>query len=234
MKVPSATSSTPSSSTRPAPTLSAMAPAKGCVSPHHSWPKAKARLMLPTPSPVEVFSELRNRPMRLARAHGQRKDAGARPAAPPTAPSGAMHRLRGYSCSAPSDSGASRSSESSTSACMRPHPLDTEQLVQPFLRRLPVALRLGTLVAAGVGDVHQAAARVVAGRQLQPAGIDHRLEVARQRGRVEGHRLRPGRPDGSAPAAARATAANTAWSSAPPWPARRRTAARRAAPAGAA
>ena len=34
--VPSATSSTPTNSTRPAPTRSATAPAKGCVSPHQS------------------------------------------------------------------------------------------------------------------------------------------------------------------------------------------------------
>ena len=63
MIVPAATSSTPSSSTRPAPTRSATAPAKGCVSPHQSWPKAKARLMLPTPSPVAVLSEPRKRPI---------------------------------------------------------------------------------------------------------------------------------------------------------------------------
>ena len=63
MKVPMATSSTPVSSTRPVPTLSAIAPAKGCVSPHHSWPKAKARLICPRPRPVAVFSEPRNRPI---------------------------------------------------------------------------------------------------------------------------------------------------------------------------
>ena len=63
MKVPSATSSTPSNSTRPAPTWSAIAPANGCVSPHHSWPKAKARLMLPMPSPVDGVQRPRNRPM---------------------------------------------------------------------------------------------------------------------------------------------------------------------------
>ena len=49
MKVPSATSSTPTNSTRPAPTLSAIAPANGCVSPHQSCPKANARLMLAQP-----------------------------------------------------------------------------------------------------------------------------------------------------------------------------------------
>ena len=63
MKVPSATRLTPTNSTRPAPTLSAIAPAKGWVKPHHSCPKANARLMLPKPSPVEVLSELKNRPM---------------------------------------------------------------------------------------------------------------------------------------------------------------------------
>ena len=63
MKVPSATSSTPMKITRPVPMRSATAPAKGCVSPHQSWPKAKARLMLPMPRPVEVFSADRNRPM---------------------------------------------------------------------------------------------------------------------------------------------------------------------------
>ncbi len=63
MKVPSATISTPTKSTRPAPILSAMAPAMGCVRPHHSWPKAKARLMLPMPRPVAVFSGLTNNPM---------------------------------------------------------------------------------------------------------------------------------------------------------------------------
>src|SRR4029079_9373467 len=63
MKVPRATSDAPRKSTRPAPTLSATAPAKGCVRPHHSWPKAKARLMLPTPRPVAVLSGLRNSPV---------------------------------------------------------------------------------------------------------------------------------------------------------------------------
>ena len=63
MKVPSATSSTPASSTRPAPMRSATAPANGCVRPQNSWPKAKARLMLPRPSPVEVLIGERNRPM---------------------------------------------------------------------------------------------------------------------------------------------------------------------------
>ena len=42
----------------------------------------------------------------------------------------------------------------------RAHAFDTEQPVQPVLRRFPMALRLGTLVAARVGDVHQAAAAV--------------------------------------------------------------------------
>jgi hypothetical protein len=63
MMVPSATSSTPMKITRPVPMRSATAPAKGCVSPHQSWPKAKARLMLATPSPVEVLSADRNRPI---------------------------------------------------------------------------------------------------------------------------------------------------------------------------
>ena len=63
MKVPSATSSAPANSTLPAPTLSAMAPANGWVRPHQSWPKAKARLMLPRPRPVAVLSGERNRPM---------------------------------------------------------------------------------------------------------------------------------------------------------------------------
>ena len=63
MKVPNATSDTPSSNTRPAPTRSAKAPANGCVSPHHNCPNAKARLIPPTPKPVAVFSELRNKPM---------------------------------------------------------------------------------------------------------------------------------------------------------------------------
>jgi hypothetical protein len=53
--VPSATSSTPTTSTRPAPTRSATMPANGCVSPHQSWPKAKARLMLASPRPVLVL-----------------------------------------------------------------------------------------------------------------------------------------------------------------------------------
>ena len=61
--VPSATSSVPANSTRPAPTRSAMAPAKGCVRPHQSWPKAKASPMLPRPRPVAVFSGDTNRPM---------------------------------------------------------------------------------------------------------------------------------------------------------------------------
>jgi len=63
MKVPSATSSTPIRITRPVPIRSATAPAKGCVSPHHSWPNANARLMLPMPSPVEVLSALKNSPI---------------------------------------------------------------------------------------------------------------------------------------------------------------------------
>ena len=63
MKVPNATSSTPASNTRPVPTFSANAPANGCVSPHHNWPNANARLMLPRPRPVEVLRALRNRPM---------------------------------------------------------------------------------------------------------------------------------------------------------------------------
>ena len=63
MKVPKATSSTPASSTRPAPMRSATAPANGCVSPQNSCPKANARLMLPRPSPVEVLIGDRNRPM---------------------------------------------------------------------------------------------------------------------------------------------------------------------------
>ena len=63
MKVPSATSSTPASSTRPAPMRSATAPANGWVRPQNSWPKANARLMLPSPSPVEVLIGERNRPM---------------------------------------------------------------------------------------------------------------------------------------------------------------------------
>ena len=60
--VPSATSEAPTSSTRPAPTLSAMAPANGYVRPQNSWPKANARLMLhsPSPRPVAVLSGPRN------------------------------------------------------------------------------------------------------------------------------------------------------------------------------
>ena len=63
MKVPSATSTTPVTSTRPVPTRSAIAPANGWVNPHQSWPKANARLMLPTPRPVAVFIGLMKRPM---------------------------------------------------------------------------------------------------------------------------------------------------------------------------
>ena len=63
MRVPAATSSTPMKSTRPAPILSAMTPANGCVSPHHNCPNAKARLMLARPRPVAVFSGDRNSPM---------------------------------------------------------------------------------------------------------------------------------------------------------------------------
>jgi hypothetical protein len=61
--VPSATSSAPTTSTRPGPTRSATMPASGCVNPHQSWPNAKARLMLARPRPVAVFSELMNRPI---------------------------------------------------------------------------------------------------------------------------------------------------------------------------
>src|SRR3954470_2679059 len=63
MKVPIISSTTPTASTRPAPYLSASAPAKGCVRPHHNCPKAKARLMLPRPRPVDVFIDERNSPM---------------------------------------------------------------------------------------------------------------------------------------------------------------------------
>ena len=63
MKVPNAISSVPMKSTRPAPILSAMAPANGCVSPHHNCPNAKARLMLARPRPVAVLSGDRNRLM---------------------------------------------------------------------------------------------------------------------------------------------------------------------------
>src|SRR5215208_6107374 len=38
-------------------------PANGCVSPHHNWPNANARLMLARPRPVDVFSVLRNSPI---------------------------------------------------------------------------------------------------------------------------------------------------------------------------
>ena len=61
--VPSATRLTPINSTRPAPTRSANAPAKGCVSPHQSWPKAKARLMLAMPRPVAELTSDRKRPI---------------------------------------------------------------------------------------------------------------------------------------------------------------------------
>ena len=61
--VPSATRAAPISNTRPAPSLSAMAPANGWVRPQNSWPKANARLMLPSPSPVAVLSGPRNSPI---------------------------------------------------------------------------------------------------------------------------------------------------------------------------
>jgi len=63
MTVPAAINSMPTISTRPAPILSATAPANGCVRPHHNCPNANARLMLPIPRPVALFNGLRKSPI---------------------------------------------------------------------------------------------------------------------------------------------------------------------------
>ena len=55
---------------------SATAPANGCVRPHHSWPKANARLMLPRPEPGGGVQRRQEQAHRLARAHRQRERAG--------------------------------------------------------------------------------------------------------------------------------------------------------------
>ena len=52
--VPMASSTTPATSTRPAPMRSATMPASGCVKPHQSWPNANARLMLASAEPRRI------------------------------------------------------------------------------------------------------------------------------------------------------------------------------------
>lgn len=76
------------------------------------------------------------------------------------------------------------------------HALGTQLRVQCQLRLLPGPLAFGAQRTAGVGRLDQAAARIHARPERDPAGRQHRLQVARQRRRLEAHALRQvGRPD---------------------------------------
>ena len=143
--VPSATSSTPTNSTRPVPMRSATMPANGCVSPHHSWPNAKARLMLADAEPCDG----------VERADEQAHRSGARPWSArrcrpqPAAPS----HQGGPGAASPARSGISHRNPPSgfvehgrcirraarAAATTRASP---EPLVERELRLLPCALRL--------------------------------------------------------------------------------------------
>src|SRR3989344_446870 len=195
MKVPSATSATPSRITRPVPMRSATAPANGCVSPHHSWPNAKARLMLPMPNAVEVLSADRNRPMvrrvpmvsAKAPAAASSTSHSASGAADLAATGGVslfvMPSLLHWQCCQQIERVVHQRMQGH-------HALHAQRFIQRELRSLPVALRLGTFFATCVGDVGQAAASIGARLQRDPSCIHQRAQVTRQRGRIHlhGHR----------------------------------------------
>src|SRR3989442_51406 len=67
------------------------------------------------------------------------------------------------------------------------HALQAHAGVELVLCSLPALLGLFALGLARVGDVHQAAALVLALAHAHPAGVDQRLEVARQRRGVHAH-----------------------------------------------
>ena len=214
--VPTATSSTPTTSTRPAPMRSATIPASGCVRPHHSWPKAKARLMLAMPSPVWVLSAPRKRPIDWRAPIVSAKVPAA--ASSTSQRAGATRDRRAAAASViASLRGGCRLEplQAFVDQRVQPrHPLLAQGGVERELRLLPGALRLGALGAAGVGRAHQAAACVGPGADARSSPARRAAAGCASGSRRRASCARPGPKAGSGRAARHARAANTACSSA--------------------
>src|SRR6185369_2917675 len=167
-------------------------PASGCVSPHHSWPTPKARLMLARPSPVVVLMTLRNSPidwrapivtakMPPAARRRRPKATGARARVAAGIDSGIAVLQLGFG----------QGGETAVEQCMQLGDAGgAEPFVEGELGPLPFALRLEPLGTTARRDGDEARSAVFARADLGPAVGDQRLQVARQRRRVHRHRRR--------------------------------------------
>src|SRR4051794_17694147 len=166
-------------------------PATGCVSPHHSWPTPKARLMLASPRPVVELMTLRNSPIDCL---APIVTAKMPPAASSTSANGSA--ARGVRAVAVAASGIGRllvvGGQAGKAVVEQRVQLGdafvAELPVEGELRALPGALRVGALGAALRGDDDETRAAVDTRADLGPAVLDQRLQVAGQRRRFQRHR----------------------------------------------